>query len=291
MGEPSAPFGRGRVAAVSRYGSPDWPKATKVRLDTLLAERGLFASRSRRRRRCWPARCGWAPSAGAPTSPASSWPRRRRLASTRCPEFVSRGGTQARQRARGARDRPRRAALPGRRRVDRRLHRLPAPARRGARGRRSTSPTASCTGALRTDPRVTVLERTNARALEPAALPYAPGPDRDRRLVHLAGEGAARGARLRGARASTAWRWSSRSSRSAASRSARAASFATRRCGGPPWWRRRGGAAARRGSVLGYASSGLPGPKGNLRDVRLARRDRREGGVADLEAAAREVEP
>jgi 23S rRNA (cytidine1920-2'-O)/16S rRNA (cytidine1409-2'-O)-methyltransferase len=43
-------------------------------------------------------------------------------------------------------------------------------------------------------------------------------------------------------------------------------------------------------SVLGYASSGLPGPKGNLETfVWLAERSR--DGVSDLEAAAREVEP
>jgi 23S rRNA (cytidine1920-2'-O)/16S rRNA (cytidine1409-2'-O)-methyltransferase len=43
-------------------------------------------------------------------------------------------------------------------------------------------------------------------------------------------------------------------------------------------------------SVLGYASSGLPGPKGNQETfVWLAEGSR--GGVSDLEAAAREVEP
>jgi 23S rRNA (cytidine1920-2'-O)/16S rRNA (cytidine1409-2'-O)-methyltransferase len=43
--------------------------------------------------------------------------------------------------------------------------------------------------------------------------------------------------------------------------------------------------------VLGYASSGLPGPKGNLETfVWLAESDR-DGGLLDLEPAAREVEP
>jgi 23S rRNA (cytidine1920-2'-O)/16S rRNA (cytidine1409-2'-O)-methyltransferase len=42
--------------------------------------------------------------------------------------------------------------------------------------------------------------------------------------------------------------------------------------------------------VMGYASSGLAGPKGNLETfVWLAEAAR--GGVTDLEAAAREVEP
>ena len=43
-------------------------------------------------------------------------------------------------------------------------------------------------------------------------------------------------------------------------------------------------------SVVGFASSGLPGPKGNLETFAwLAERGR--DGVADLAAAAREVEP
>ena len=49
-------------------------------------------------------------------------------------------------------------------------------------------------------------------------------------------------------------------------------------------------ASALGASVLRFASSGLPGPKGNRETfVRLAEGER--GGVADLEAAAREVEP
>jgi 23S rRNA (cytidine1920-2'-O)/16S rRNA (cytidine1409-2'-O)-methyltransferase len=52
-----------------------------------------------------------------------------------------------------------------------------------------------------------------------------------------------------------------------------------------------GRAAQRLGaSVLGYASSGLPGPKGNLETfVWLAEAAR--GASVDLEPAAREVEP
>jgi 23S rRNA (cytidine1920-2'-O)/16S rRNA (cytidine1409-2'-O)-methyltransferase len=46
-----------------------------------------------------------------------------------------------------------------------------------------------------------------------------------------------------------------------------------------------------RAAVLGYASSGLPGPRGNRESfVWLAEADRR-GAVGDLERAAREVEP
>jgi 23S rRNA (cytidine1920-2'-O)/16S rRNA (cytidine1409-2'-O)-methyltransferase len=45
-------------------------------------------------------------------------------------------------------------------------------------------------------------------------------------------------------------------------------------------------------SVLGFASSGLPGPKGNLETfVWLAEHDRAAGRAFDLEAAASEVDP
>lgn len=44
-------------------------------------------------------------------------------------------------------------------------------------------------------------------------------------------------------------------------------------------------------SVLGFASSGLPGPKGNRETFLWLAEGGREGAVEDLEAAAREVEP
>ena len=56
---------------------------------------------------------------------------------------------------------------------------------------------------LREDPRVTVLERVNARRLEPGQPPYAPGLIVDRRLLHLSREGAAGRRRVRRAAAST----------------------------------------------------------------------------------------
>ena len=51
---------------------------------------------------------------------------------------------------------------------------------------------------LRNDPRVTVLERTNARALTRGAAAVHAGSRDDRRVVHLARQGAARGARVHG---------------------------------------------------------------------------------------------
>jgi 23S rRNA (cytidine1920-2'-O)/16S rRNA (cytidine1409-2'-O)-methyltransferase len=44
-------------------------------------------------------------------------------------------------------------------------------------------------------------------------------------------------------------------------------------------------------SVLGYASSGLPGPAGNQESFVWLAEGGREGGASDVEAAAREVEP
>jgi 23S rRNA (cytidine1920-2'-O)/16S rRNA (cytidine1409-2'-O)-methyltransferase len=45
-------------------------------------------------------------------------------------------------------------------------------------------------------------------------------------------------------------------------------------------------------TVLGYHSSGLPGPKGNLETfIQLAEPARQGAGEGELEAMAREVEP
>jgi 23S rRNA (cytidine1920-2'-O)/16S rRNA (cytidine1409-2'-O)-methyltransferase len=44
-------------------------------------------------------------------------------------------------------------------------------------------------------------------------------------------------------------------------------------------------------AVLGFASSGLPGPKGNRETFVWLAEGGRGGEVGDLEAAAREVEP
>jgi 23S rRNA (cytidine1920-2'-O)/16S rRNA (cytidine1409-2'-O)-methyltransferase len=50
-------------------------------------------------------------------------------------------------------------------------------------------------------------------------------------------------------------------------------------------------ARAEGAEVLGFASSGLPGPAGNRETFAWLAEGGRDGGVADLEAAAREVEP
>ncbi len=141
---------------------------------------------------------------------------------------------------------------------------------------------------LRSDPRVTVIERCNARSLEPDWLPYAPD------LIVLDVSFISLTKVLPAVLACTAERFdclalikpqfevgrtlvgSGGVVRDAAAR--RGALVAV-------------GVSARKlgASVLGYASSGLPGPKGNLETfVWLAEAGR---GDVDLEAAAREVEP
>jgi 23S rRNA (cytidine1920-2'-O)/16S rRNA (cytidine1409-2'-O)-methyltransferase len=143
---------------------------------------------------------------------------------------------------------------------------------------------------LRNDERVTVLERCNARALGPGDLPYVPDlvvvdvsfisltkvlpavlacvAERHDVLAMVkpqfeVGRGSVgKGGVVRDADAR----------RSALVGVARAA---------------RGLGEA----VLGFASSGLPGPKGNRESFVWLAEGGREGDVADLEAAARRVEP
>jgi 23S rRNA (cytidine1920-2'-O)/16S rRNA (cytidine1409-2'-O)-methyltransferase len=142
---------------------------------------------------------------------------------------------------------------------------------------------------LRTDPRVTVIERTNARSLRPEALPYAP----DLIVVDVS--------------------FISLAKILPAVLASAAASFDCLALIKPQFEVGRGqvgkggvvrdadrrrqalvevgrSALALGVDVLGYASSGLPGPKGNLETfVWLAESGR--GGVDDLGRAAREVEP
>jgi 23S rRNA (cytidine1920-2'-O)/16S rRNA (cytidine1409-2'-O)-methyltransferase len=143
---------------------------------------------------------------------------------------------------------------------------------------------------LRNDERVTVLERTNARALGPQDLPYAPdllvadlsfislrkvlpalldcmAPAFDALVMvkpqfevgreRVGGGGVVRDPADR--------RWAL----VAVGESARSLGS----------------------SVLGFASSGLPGPKGNRETFAWLAEGGRDGAIDDLEAAARVVEP
>jgi 23S rRNA (cytidine1920-2'-O)/16S rRNA (cytidine1409-2'-O)-methyltransferase len=143
---------------------------------------------------------------------------------------------------------------------------------------------------LRNDERVTVLERSNARALVPGDLPYAPdlvvvdvsfisltkvlpavlacvAPRHDVLAMVKPQFEVGRGRVGKGGVV-----------RDAALRRSALVDVAS---------------AARRlgASVLGFASSELPGPKGNRESFVWLAEGRRDGDVADLDAAARLVEP
>ncbi len=144
---------------------------------------------------------------------------------------------------------------------------------------------------VRDDPRVTVIERVNARALEPARLPYRPdlvvvdvsfislvkvlpavlrcaAPGRFDCLAlvkpqfEVGRERVGKGGVVRSAE-------HRREALVAVGECARSLGY----------------------SLLGYAPSGLPGPAGNRETFAWIGEPGREGAVADVEAAARVVEP
>ena len=174
-------------------------RRARRRLDQLLVERGLAESRTRAQalapRRAGPGGRGRsAPGATASraTSSTRGRARRRRPGAVRLARRPQAGGG-----ARRLRDRPGRPDLPRRRRLDRWLHRRPAPAwcaPRLRRRRRARPAGRDGSGATRGS---SSLERTNARTLGPGVLPepvdlavvdvsfisLAPGPRADRRLL------------------------------------------------------------------------------------------------------------
>jgi 23S rRNA (cytidine1920-2'-O)/16S rRNA (cytidine1409-2'-O)-methyltransferase len=143
---------------------------------------------------------------------------------------------------------------------------------------------------LRTDDRVTVIERVNARALTADRLPYAPdlvvadvsfisltkvlpavlaccAPRFDALAMIKPQFEVGRGAVGKGGVV-----------RGADDRRAALVSVAA-------------SARAEGAAVVGFASSGLPGPKGNRETFVWLAEAGRAGGIDDLEGAAREVEP
>ena len=147
---------------------------TKVRLDTLLAQRGLFGSRARAAASVMAGEVRLGGTGGERAAkPGQLVAEDVEVAVDERPRFVSRGGIKLAN----ALD------APGRRR--RRAPRLDVGASTGGftdcllqRGAAHVVALDVAYGeldwALRTDERVTVLERTNARALTPDDLPYAP---------------------------------------------------------------------------------------------------------------------
>jgi 23S rRNA (cytidine1920-2'-O)/16S rRNA (cytidine1409-2'-O)-methyltransferase len=142
---------------------------------------------------------------------------------------------------------------------------------------------------LRSDPRVTVIERCNARALRGEQLPYAP----DLIVIDVSFISLAKV--LPAVVACAADRFDCLAlikpqfevGRAAVGRGGVVRNTDDRRRALVAVGESARGLGA---SVLGYASSGLPGPKGNLETFVWLAEDTRRASV-DLEAAAREVEP
>ena len=264
-------------------------RVARVRLDTLLAERGLFESRSRAAASVMAGEVRLGDEGERAQKPGQLVDLDVPVAVDERPRFVSRGGVKL-------------ANALARLRID-------PVGRRALDVGASTGGFTDCllqAGAahvvaldvaygeldwrLRNDERVTVLERTNARSLTPADLPYAPD------LVVVDVSFISLTKVLPAALACAAERHDvlamvkpqfevgrAHVGKGGVVRDAAA---------------RRGAlvdvAAAARGlgaCVLGFASSGLPGPKGNLESFVWLAESGRDAAVADLEAAARQVEP
>jgi 23S rRNA (cytidine1920-2'-O)/16S rRNA (cytidine1409-2'-O)-methyltransferase len=136
---------------------------------------------------------------------------------------------------------------------------------------------------------VTVMERTNARGLQPADLPYAPDLlVADLSFISLRKVLPA----LLGAMAPAYDALVMVKPQFEVGR-ARVGGGVVRDPADRRWALVAVGTAAQElgASVLGFASSGLPGPKGNRETFAWLAESGRSGAVDDVEAAAREVEP
>jgi 23S rRNA (cytidine1920-2'-O)/16S rRNA (cytidine1409-2'-O)-methyltransferase len=261
----------------------------RVRLDNLLTERGLFASRSRAAAAVLAGDVHLGPGRRRAEKPGQLVADDVELDVTAPPPYVSRGGTKLANAldALGI-------EVAGR-------HALDVGASTGGftdcllqRGAVHVIALDVAYGelalSLRNDERVTVVERTNARALDAAALPYRPDlVVADVSFISLTKV-------LPAVLASCAERFD------ALVMVKPQFEVGRERIGKggvvhDPALRREalvsvGSAAQREGAtVLGFASSGLPGPAGNQETFAWLAEAGRAGAVADLDAAAREVEP
>jgi 23S rRNA (cytidine1920-2'-O)/16S rRNA (cytidine1409-2'-O)-methyltransferase len=261
---------------------------TRVRIDTLLSARGLFPSRSAAAASVLAGDVLLLPERRRAEKPGQLVPDDVELEVVGPPPFVSRGGIKLRNAldAFGV-------SVAGRRALD-----------VGA----STGGFTDCllqAGAahvvavdvaygeldwkLRSDPRVTVIERCNARSLEPDRLPYAP----DLIVIDVSFISLAKV--LPAVLACAAERFDCLAlikpqfevGRGLVGKGGVVRDGAARRGALVAVGLEAVGLGA---SVLGYASSGLPGPKGNRETFVWLAEGSREG-VVDLEQAAREVEP
>jgi 23S rRNA (cytidine1920-2'-O)/16S rRNA (cytidine1409-2'-O)-methyltransferase len=261
----------------------------KVRLDTLLARRGLFESRARAAASVMAGEVRLGAAGERAAKPGQLVPEDVAVAVDERPRFVSRGGTKLANALAATGVDP-----AGR-------HCLDVGASTGgftdcllqagaghvvaldvAYGELSWS--------LRSDERVTVLERTNARAIAPGDLPYAPdlivADVSFISLTKVLPAVLACAARHYDALAMVKPQFEVGRGRvgkggvvrEAADRRAALVAVA-------------GAALAAGAAVMGFASSGLPGPKGNRETFVWLAEAGRPGAVEDLEAAARVVEP
>ncbi|MFP5361201.1 MAG: TlyA family RNA methyltransferase [Thermoleophilia bacterium] len=261
----------------------------RVRLDTLLAERGLFDSRTRAAASVMAGEVRIGGNGERAEKPGQMVAPDVVVAVDEGPRFVSRGGIK----------------------LANALERLQI----DVRGRRALDVGASTGGftdcllqagadhvvaldvaygelawGLRNDGRVTVLERTNARAIDPADLPYAP----DLVVVDVSFISLAKVLPAVLAAAAPVFdvlamvKPQFEVGRANVGKGGVVRDPAQRRAALVAAAR----AARERGAaVLGFASSGLPGPKGNRETFVWLAEGGRPGDVEDLAAAAREVEP
>jgi 23S rRNA (cytidine1920-2'-O)/16S rRNA (cytidine1409-2'-O)-methyltransferase len=260
----------------------------RVRIDTLLSQRGLFASRSQAAASVLAGDVLVLPERRRAQKPGELVPDDVGFEVARPPQYVSRGGIKLANAldALGL-------EVSGRRALD-------LGASTGGftdcllqRGAAHVVAVDVAYGALdwrlRSDERVTVVERRNARDLEPSDLPYAP------ELLVVDVSFISLTKILPAAIRCAAERFDCLAlvkPQFEVGRESVGKGGVVRDAGA----RRRAlvdvgnGARGLGAAVLGYASSGLPGPKGNLETfIWLAEGSR--GGIDDLDAAATEVEP
>jgi 23S rRNA (cytidine1920-2'-O)/16S rRNA (cytidine1409-2'-O)-methyltransferase len=262
----------------------------RVRLDSLLSERGLFPSRSRAAASVLAGDVLLLPGRRRAEKPGQLVPEDVEIEVAQAPAFVSRGGIKLANAldALGLQ-------VAGRRALD-------VGASTGGftdcllqRGAAHVIALDVAYGELhwrlRSDPRVTVVERANARSLRPDDLDYAPD------LIAIDVSFISLVKVLPAVLACAAERFDCMAlvkpqfevGRDGVGKGGVVRDPALRRAALVEV----GAAAKSLGfSVLGYASSGLPGPKGNLETFAWIADPGRSGDeVPDLDAAAREVEP
>jgi 23S rRNA (cytidine1920-2'-O)/16S rRNA (cytidine1409-2'-O)-methyltransferase len=277
------------VVTVPAPGSVSATVPDRVRLDLLLAQRGLFPSRARAAASVMAGEVRVGHDGERAAKPGQLVGRDVALALDERPRFVSRGGIKLANALDATGLDP-----AGRRALD-------VGASTGGftdcllqRGADHVVAVDVAYGeldwALRTDERVTVLERRNARALAPDQLPYRP----DLVVVDVSFIGL--GKVLPAVLACAAERFDALAmvkpqfevGRQRVGKGGVVRDPADRRAALVAVARAARGLGA---AVLGFASSGLPGPKGNRETFVWLAEGGRPAAIADLEAAAAEAEP